>query len=300
MFFKPLSSLLVFCLCAVLFYSKGLFAEESRIVIMSSLKNEANQQVLNGFQSIRSKMSRKVKLVHDTGSRISPAPGLIVILGNQALESAHKLYPDIQQLACLILDKNHIEKSKHETGIVLQHSIKKQLAWYREFLPRSKRIGVLYSPGYNTKWIRQAELEANRQGLKLVSIAVNSAQELPASLKAIKRNADAILAIKDPVVYSGKTAKAVLLFSFRNRIPFVGLSKTWVKAGALYALDWDYNSIGEQCAGIAVSMLSGKSANKIPLQYPEKIKLVINMRTAKYLKLSVKQSILDEAAQVFE
>jgi len=300
MIFKFLKSFLYSCLCMVLFYSNGLFAEESRIVIMSSLNNEIGQQVLNGFQIAQSKMSRQVKLIQDTGVNISPPPNLVVIMGNQALESAHMRFPDTQQLACLILDKNHIQNSNHETGIVLEHNIKDQLSWYRKFLPQSKRIGVLYSPEHNAKWVKQAELEAKRQGLKLVSIAVNSAHELPASLKAIKRNADAILAIKDPVVYSGKTAKAVLLFTFRNRIPFIGLSKAWVKAGALYALDWDYISLGEQCAGIADSMLSGKTANKIPLQKPEKINLIINMKTATYMKMSIKQSLIDDAAQVFE
>ncbi|MCD6581287.1 MAG: hypothetical protein J7K90_05755 [Desulfuromusa sp.] len=60
------------------------------------------------------------------------------------------------------------------------------------------------------------------------------------------------------MVLNPKTAKNILLFSFRNKIPFIGLSNAWVKAGALYALERDYDDIGQQSAEQCVQVLSVK------------------------------------------
>ncbi|MFO0732606.1 MAG: ABC transporter substrate binding protein [Nitrospiraceae bacterium] len=51
------------------------------------------------------------------------------------------------------------------------------------------------------------------------------------------------------------TAEPILLSTFRNKIPLAGLSTSWVKAGALYALDRDYLDIGSQCGEIAGKIL---------------------------------------------
>ncbi|MCA9452115.1 MAG: hypothetical protein KC584_05745, partial [Nitrospira sp.] len=64
---------------------------------------------------------------------------------------------------------------------------------------------------------------------------VETPQELPDALDSLPGNADVLWGFTDSVVFSPETVKGILLFSFRNRIPFVGLSTSWVKAGAVYA-----------------------------------------------------------------
>jgi putative ABC transport system substrate-binding protein len=51
--------------------------------------------------------------------------------------------------------------------------------------------------------------------------------------------------------------KALLLFSFRHKLPLIGLSEAWVQAGALYALDWDYRELGAFCGRLALRQLPG-------------------------------------------
>ncbi len=67
---------------------------------------------------------------------------------------------------------------------------------------------------------------------------------LPQALANLPNAVDVILAIPDTTVYTQQASKALLLFSFRNRIPLIGLTEAWVKAGALYALEWDYEELG--------------------------------------------------------
>ena len=105
--------------------------------------------------------------------------------------------------------------------------------------------------------------------------------------------------LTDQLVLSPQTAQAILLFSFRNRIPFTGLSKSWVKAGALYALDRDYADIGAQCGEMALQILRGASTSSLPPARPRKLKYVVNLRTADRMKLKIPESLVDGADQVF-
>jgi putative ABC transport system substrate-binding protein len=53
-------------------------------------------------------------------------------------------------------------------------------------------------------------------------------------------------------VYTPETARGILLYSFRKRIPLIGPNEAWVRMGALYALDWDYAEVGAACAHLAL------------------------------------------------
>jgi len=281
-------------------YSFSLLAEESRVVILSNNNNSAHQQVVSEFKTSLAQKLPDTKILSDTGVNASPTPKLVLALGRKALDLAKLRFPQTPLLACLAWDNNFFKHNTNTTGIVLQHTIKQQFKWHKRILPHIKRIGILYSPKHNKDWVKRAKTEAKRQGLKLIAIAVNSGQELPASLNAIKRQAGSIMAITDPVVYSRKTAKAVLLFSFRNRLPFIGLSETWAKSGALYALDWDYAALGTQCAKMAGRILTGTKIQQVAPQKPDNSLYIINMKTVKHMKLSIKQKYIDNAARIFK
>ena len=111
--------------------------------------------------------------------------------------------------------------------------------------------------------------------------------------------ADVLWGLADQVVLNPKTVQSILLFSLRNRIPFVGLSSTWVKAGALYALDRDYGDIGAQCGELAVKVLQGAPPASLSPAGPRKVVYAINMKTARLLKLEIQDSLVQGAQAVF-
>ena len=93
----------------------------------------------------------------------------------------------------------------------------------------------------------------------------------------------------------------VLLSSFRNKIPFIGLSKSWVKAGALYSLEWDYPDIGKQCAVVASQILNGKNVYDIPARKMSgNATYSLNTRTVRHMKLDIGSEIIDGASFVFK
>jgi len=125
-------------------------------------------------------------------------------------------------------------------------------------------------------------------------------QELPDALDSLNKRADVLWGVADQIVLNPQTVKPILLFSLRNRIPFVGLSATWVKAGALYALDRDYKDIGRQCGELALKILQGTAPSALPPVPPRKVVYSVNLKTAHLLKLDLGGQVLQAAQTVIE
>lgn len=136
-------------------------------------------------------------------------------------------------------------------------------------------------------------------GLTLDARPIDSPRQLPAALEALAHRTDALWGIPDQLVITPQTARYLLLFSFRNRIPFIGLSPAWVKAGALFSLEWDYRDIGLQCAGQALQILGGAPTEDVPVQAPRQVRYVLNRRTAEQMKISLPASLEKAAARVY-
>src|SRR2546425_8044938 len=113
-------------------------------------------------------------------------------------------------------------------------------------------------------------------GLTLLARKAHSPKDLPDALASLNNRADGLWGVADQIVLNPQTVKPILLFSLRNRIPFVGLSATWVKAGALYALDRDYDDIGRQLGEAAVKILRGAAPGSLPPASPRKVVYCIN------------------------
>src|SRR5262249_51808249 len=156
------------------------------------------------------------------------------------------------------------------------------------------------NPRENQDKITEATKVARNLGLKLVAREVETPQALPDALDSLAKEADVLWGVTDQMVLSPQTAEPILLFSFRNRIPFTGLSTSWVQAGALYALDRDYSDLGTQCGEIALKVLQGTKASSLPPASPRKVTYALNLKTAQQMKVEIPQSLIDGAQQVFK
>ena len=258
------------------------------------------QQTVEAFKATLRQTRPDIEFIQAENKTALQPSSLIFTLGPSALRNSLTDLSGSPLLATMIIDSKELHGSLQASAVVLKTSVKKQLQWHRRMLPKARRVGVLYDPQYNQQWVREAKISAPKLGLEIIAVPVNTPKELSAALKELGRQADSILGITDKTVYSGRTAKAVLLFSFRNRIPFVGLSSAWVKAGALYSLDWDYPQLGRQNALIALNILDGKKTGISRVQTAEKMHYVLNLKTAKQMKMSFSQELIDGAFKVYQ
>jgi putative ABC transport system substrate-binding protein len=225
---------------------------------------------------------------------------LILTLGTPATEFAETEGKSLPVVACLVLNTEVLSRGNNSTGVVLQVPLRQQFDWMQRLLHPAARIAVLYNPRENQARIDEAQRIARDAGFELVPVLVATAQMLPTALEDAVSRADALWVIPDSLVVSPETAKTLLLASFRSRVPMIGLSSAWVKAGALFALDWNYEEVGAQCGDIALQIVAGARPGSIAPINARHSTYALNLRTAREMRVELSDSLVASAAQVFE
>ena len=285
-------------------------ADEALIVVVRAKSAGPYDLVLTGFRSsLESQGVRGRFDIYTVGNEldevdrvlddaVANGADLIFTIGSNVTDRVIQKNPNIPVIYSLVMDAvgtNRIDC----TGVVLEFSTSAHFEWMKRFLPKCRRIGVLYNPEANGNRITRAKQLAERKGLILETEAVERPQDIPAALDRIAKKVDVLWGIPDEVVLNPQTAKQLLLFCYRNKIPFIGPSKAWVKAGALYALDRDYADIGSQCAEMAAELLLGKGTGNMRSQAPKKIIYFVNMNTVRHMKLNINKQLLAKADGVY-
>lgn len=283
-----------------------------RIAVLMSHDAPPYHAALSGFQE--SLKRRGVEASYDVYSlRGDPAESdraverikqngvrLLYSLGAVATAAVIRAEIDVPLTACLLLNSADIKKAPHAAGVALEIPVQIQFQWLHRLVPNAKRIGVLFNPKENQDTVDAAARVARELGLILTARAIETPHDIPAALNHLANEADVVWGLPDHVVLTPETAKPLLLFSLRNRIPFVGLSTSWAKAGALYALDRDYADLGAQCGEIAMAILDGRSPESLPPGLPRKVLYAINLQTARHMKITVPDHLVRGAVEVFE
>jgi putative tryptophan/tyrosine transport system substrate-binding protein len=286
-------------------------APAGRVAVLISQDAEPYQEALAGIRQYVEKQKDGVAIdvfaLGGDAARAAEALGrarqagasLIFTLGSVATQSAVRQAPDTPIVACMILTQADLGKVGNATAVVLEFPPETEFRWLKRMLPGAKNVGVVYNPAENQARVDEATATAASVGLTLHARPVASPREIPQALESLASEVDVLWGLADSMVLNTQTAQSVLLFSLRNKIPFVGLSQPWAKAGALYALDRDYRDIGLQCAEVGYKILQGNEPRAIPPSPPRKVVYSVNVRTANLLKLSLTDGVVKEAQSVF-
>jgi putative ABC transport system substrate-binding protein len=280
-----------------------------QIAVLISQKASHYEEALSGFKQYFQRQGAQVdfalysleedKVPSDMPNIKKSKPNLIFALGSLATEKAVSEISDVPIIAGILLKMDPFKKASNVTGVVLEFPMETQFKWLQRILPNSRNVGTIYHPRENRERIEAASKIASKMGLKFEAQGIMSPQELPEALKRLSRNSDVFWGVPDLLVLNSQTVKQILLFSFQNRIPFIGLSPSWVKAGALYSLDWDYADIGMQCGEMAWKILQGSPIHSIPTATPRKVYYVLNLTTANHMKVKLSDELIRGAHQTF-
>jgi putative tryptophan/tyrosine transport system substrate-binding protein len=283
-----------------------------RVAVLVSHNAKPYQEALEGFKERLSAQGIETKLdiypLEGDAAKALPAlrnlkdgqVNLLFTLGSLATSTAIKSVNDVPIIAGLVLSTDEIRSKANVTGVALEFPFEIQFQWLSRMLPDSKNVGVLYNPARNLQKVESANKIAQSMGFRLFAQKVETPAELPDALESLARRVDVVLGLADDLIFTPQTAKPILLFSFRNHIPLVGLSAEWVKAGALYSLDWDYKDIGMQCAEMAQKVLQGKPANSNTPVSPRKVLYSVNLKTAVHMKTQIPENLVQDSHQVFK
>ncbi len=225
---------------------------------------------------------------------------LVVTLGSVAAKAAAESDLTIPVVAGLVLNLEERRGNGNIHWVFLDIPMEVQFEWLSRILPNARNIGIMFDPLQSGPRVEAAIQMAERHGLSMYPQRIERPSDIPEALTFLSKRVDALLGIPDHNLYNPQTTQHILLFSLRNRIPFIGLSEAWVRAGAFYSLDCDYRDVGLQCAELAEAILTGRKTPQ-PDQpiFPRKVVYILNMKTAGHMKIGVSQEIIEGAHKVF-
>lgn len=172
------------------------------------------------------------------------------------------------------------------SAVWLDQPIARQLDLLPLALPARHRVGVLLGPESK---LFEAELQraAAERNIELVVARVDGADQLPAAVQRVLEDADVLLALPDPQVFNGATIQNILTAAYRQRVPLVGFSPAYVKAGAMLSLYSTPVQVGAQAADIVRAVLAGRP---LPApQGPRAFAVGINADVARSLGIAIEE-----------
>jgi ABC-type uncharacterized transport system substrate-binding protein len=177
----------------------------------------------------------------------------------------------------------------------------KRLELLREALPGLDRVAVLSNPRNDVArgTLGIIEAAAKRLGIQVGRVEASDTQAIDRAFGSIARSrADAVLTVADAFLWSQRAT--IVAAAARHRLPGIYPEREYVDAGGLMAYGPNVPDNFRRVAGYVDRILKGANPADLPVQQPTKFELVINMKTAKALALTIPQTVLLQANQVIE
>ncbi len=200
--------------------------------------------------------------------------------------------------------KSYASSGNNITGISSSSLdlIDKRMELLKELVPGVKRVIALQVPsGTNYKETRHLTLEAARKvGLVLVEVQASGHEEIKSKTSSFvaRKLGDAVFLPPDTAVMAA--IEEIAQQAIKERLAVVGPNIENVKKGALAAYSSDFFALGQQGAVLVDKVLKGTRPTDLPIEQPFKLKLVINLKTAKAIGLKIPKEILLRADEVIE
>jgi putative ABC transport system substrate-binding protein len=187
------------------------------------------------------------------------------------------------------------------TGIASMSSdlVAKRLELLAEAIPRLRRVGVIWNPDIPAHANRVEELQraAHALSIKLHLVGVRSSEQFGAAFAAIgQADAQALYLIEDALFFAHRATLGELALS--NRLPAVYWTREFADAGGLMSYGMSYEDLVRRSAAYVDKILKGAKPGDLPIEQPTRLELVVNMRTAKALGLSIPESVLVRADEI--
>jgi putative ABC transport system substrate-binding protein len=177
----------------------------------------------------------------------------------------------------------------------------KRLQLLKEALPKAARVAVVWNSGNPGVAIAVRELEtAGPQfGLRLQVLPARSANDLPRVFEGITNGrADVVFVLDDALIASHQ--QEILDWATKNHLPVISFYREFVEAGALIAYGPSIREMYRRAAYFVDKILKGTKPADLPVEQPTKFELVINLKTAKALGLTIPPSLLQRADEVIQ
>lgn len=177
----------------------------------------------------------------------------------------------------------------------------KQLELLKEIVPRLSRVAVFgnsTNPG-NALALREIELAAETLKVKLENLDVLDPKDIETAFRTASKGRDkAVLVLGSPVINSQRTR--IVDLAVKNRLPAIYYSAEMVEAGGLLAYGVNRNDLTRRAAVYVDKILKGAKPAELPVEQPTKFDLIINLKAAKQIGMTIPPNVLARADKVIK
>jgi ABC-type uncharacterized transport system substrate-binding protein len=177
----------------------------------------------------------------------------------------------------------------------------KRLEILMDMLPPLAHVAVLWNAAnpYAAGQFRETERAARKLGVEAHSVEVRAGGDFGGALEAaLRQHPGALITVEDPLTMNYRNQIAE--FAAKNRLPTIYGLREYVDAGGLISYGASFPEQVRRAAGYVDKILKGASPANLPVEQPTKFELVINLKTAKALGLSISPSLLVHADDVID
>ena len=177
----------------------------------------------------------------------------------------------------------------------------KQLELLKEVVPKVSRVAVLGNPGNPSygPMLREAQVAGRSLGVQLQVLEARGLNEFDRAFAAmVKQRAGALLVFADAAYIFHRTPLAQL--AAKSRLPTIYGLREHVEAGGLLAYGPNLGDLFRRAATYVAKILKGAKPADLPVEQPTKFELIINLRAAKALGLTIPPSLLRRADQIID
>ena len=266
-----------------------------------------NRNIAIEYRSAEEKVDRLAQAAREL---VSVPVDVIVVTGSPATRAARQATSTIPIVAIAVGDPlragfaaSLARPGGNMTGLSAQSPdlIGKRLEILRECIPAVARVAFLWNPDNdsNLAFLDELIVAVPALGLQLTSAPIRNADEFEGAFAAVlQRRPNAALVTGDPLLR--RYQNRIIDFAAKNRLPAMYQEKEWVAAGGLLSYGPKFPDLFRQGALYVHKILQGAKPADLPIEQATHFELVVNLKTAKTLGLTVPPALLALADEVIE
>jgi putative ABC transport system substrate-binding protein len=175
----------------------------------------------------------------------------------------------------------------------------KRLELLKEVIPRLSRVAVLWNPDFPAGPVnfKEMEIAAKPFALHLQSIEARRPEDFSSAFRnAAGKHAEAVITLRNPLIVNER--KRIADMALKNRLPAMFDDRDFVEAGGLMSYGTNLTDLYRRAATYVDKILKGAKPADLPVEQPTKFELIINLKAAKQIGLTIPPNVLARADKV--
>jgi putative ABC transport system substrate-binding protein len=276
----------------------------------SGMRDLGYVEGVNFASEVRNAEGRAERLPPFARELLAANVDLIVAMGTEAAQAAKASTKTTPIVMALVSDAvgtglvtSLARPTENVTGLTMTmpEISAKRLQLLKELLPKRPRVTVLWNSADPPRALEFQELKAVAQslGLTVRSVEIKGPNDLERALaELLRRPSETVLVLSDPLTNVNRDR--IIDVALKNRTALIGSYELWPNSGALMSYGPDLTDLTRRSALHVDKILRGAKPADLPVEQPTKFELIVNLKTAKALGLTVPQSLLLRASRVIE